>query len=102
MIIVDICQHFLMAPISQWAKPCDTFSIRIYVTALADIVSVGSSAAQQEHIKIMLFIILCLSSMLNNVEPLRCRTGILRKQPLRIAVPGIYEASAEEYPETFR
>ena len=30
------------------------------------------------------------------------RPGILRKQPLRIAVPGIYEASAEEYPETFR
>ena len=24
------------------------------------------------------------------------------EQPLRIAVPGIYEASAEEYPETFR
>ena len=30
------------------------------------------------------------------------RPGILRKQLLRIAVPGIYEASAEEYPETFR
>ena len=85
IIIMNKRQYLLVCPIRHRAVSCYSLLIGINVISLTNIVSVSSPPSKKQHIQLILFIIFCLSSMLDNLEPLGCIFAILRKKHMRMS-----------------
>lgn len=81
IVIMDICQYLLMHPVRHSAAPVHWY---INIISLANIVPAGSPSSNQQHIQLMLFVIFCLASMLDNLKPPCRKFAVRRKKHLQI------------------